>query len=138
MKATDEIKIDDLYFGVVFHQGSYTSKEQRSNLETCNLFDLSHIRYWVARWVVMPPEERARHRFLAWCFADVRARCEYEMMVCPWPYREDETIANSGRKVDLYTLYVEPNAKLLEVMVSRVSESSARAYIKKEKQRLRR
>lgn len=138
MKATDEIEIDALYFGVVLNQRSYTSKEQRFNLETYNLFDLSNIRYWAARWVVMTPEERAQRRFLTWCFADVWARCEYEMVACPWPYCEDDTIADSGRKVDLYTLYVEPNAKLLEAMVSRVSESSARAYIKKEKQRFHR
>lgn len=129
MKIRDSIPIKDLYFGVRIPKMSYSSSEERNQLETINLFGTSRVLVSVAMWVTWPESERKKHDFLRWCFSDVCARCEYEFIVCPWPYKDDEAVENCGRKVDIYEMYVEPNADLLRDLVDRVSVSSAKAYL---------
>lgn len=134
----EKIPLKDLYFGIMVPKSSYTKKEDRNTLEQSNLFCRSRVKWAVAKWVLMPEEERKTHNFLTWCFFDTRWRAEYEFIVCPWPYTEDDTIKNTGLKVDTWTLYVEPNAKLLKELVDRVSQSSARAYLAEERKRFKR
>ena len=130
----DKINIYDLYFGVVLVPMSYSSYENRCRLEPYNLFHLSHVMYSVALWVVMKPEEKAKRKTdrdkLMWLFGDVWARAEYEFIVSPWPYEDGDKVGEVGRKVDIFSMYVEPNADILLDMVDRVSVTSARRYLR--------
>ena len=128
----NKININDLYFGVVLMPLSYSSKEQRTKLKTYNLFDLSRVKWSVARWACMSPEERKTliDNPLSFLFGDVWGRTEFEFVVCPWPYGDGEGVADNGQKVDTYEMYVKPNEKLLMDMVNSVSESSARTYMR--------
>lgn len=134
----EKMKLDDLNFGIMCPKLSYSSKEERHQLQRYNLFDISRIKFSVARWVVMPPEERKKHEFLSWCFIDVWGRCEYEMIICDWPYKEGALVEESGEKYDVYEMYVKPNAALLEDMVNRVTKSSAQAYIREYRKKFKR
>lgn len=130
MKIKEKMPINSLYFGVMLPSFNWSSRDSRSVLEKHNLFGFSKVKLSVAIWVANGPEFQKEHEFLPWCFGDVRARTQYEYIVCPWPYSDEDTIENSGRKYDTYALYVEPNAELLEDLVSRVSVSSAKTYIR--------
>ena len=130
MKIKDRMSIDDLYFGVVLMPMSYSSYEERTKPRVYNLFDFSRVRWAVARWVTMKPEERRNiSNPLSFLFGDVWGRTEYEFIMCPWPYKDNEKVEDSGVKVDTYKMYVEPNADLLMNLVSRVSKTSARRYL---------
>lgn len=124
------MKIDDLYFGVKLMPLSYNSEEGRTELKTYNLFDFSRIKWSVAKYVTMTDTERSLlHNSLMFCFGDVWSRAEYEFLICPWPYKDGEFVEQVGQKVDIFTMYVEPNAKLLMDMVNSVSVSSAKKYM---------
>ena len=129
-----KINIYDLYFGVMIMPMSYSSEKDRLRLEMCNLFHLSKVMYSVALWVVMKPEEKAKRKTdrdkLMWLFGDVWARTEYEFIVSPWPYNDGDKVEDIGQKVDVFSMYVEPNADILLDMVDRVSVTSARRYLR--------
>lgn len=128
MKKTN---INDLYFGVVTHQMSYSTKEGRNELSAYNLFDSSRVKWSVARYVTMSEREKKQLMSdpLHFCFGDTLGRTEWEFIVCPWPYQENEKVEDCGRKVDVFSMYVEPNASLLMDMVNNVSISSAKKYM---------
>lgn len=130
-------KLDDLYFGVRLTSLSYDNEKERSELNTYNLFDLSRVKFSVALWVVKGKEFKKEHDFLRWCFGDVWGRAEYEMIICPWPYEDDEKIEDNGQKVDIFRLYCEPNEQLLRKMVDEVSVSSAQKYLREERTKYR-
>ena len=124
------MKIDDLYFGVKLMPLSYSSKEGRTELKTYNLFGFSRVKWSVASWVTMSDEEKKNITSpLHFIFGDVWGRTEYEFIVCPWPYGDGEGVSDNGQKVDTFTMYVEPNARLLMDMVNSVSVSSAKKYM---------
>lgn len=131
MKIKNKMNINDLYFGIVLHKMSYSSEEDRGELKAYNLFDSSRVKFAVASWVTKSEEQK---KFIAnpasYIFGDVWGRTEYEFIVCPWPYRENEKVTDNGQKVDAWTMYVEPNKELLMDLVSRVTKSSARAYLR--------
>lgn len=128
--------INDLYFGVVMPPISYSGPEERMNLKIYNLFDFNSIKKSVARYVVMSEEERKKViNPLLFCFSDVWSRTEFEVIVCPWPFTEKDTISNSGKKMDIYSLYVLPNADLLMDMVEGVSVPSAKKYLAEERKK---
>lgn len=122
------MNINDLYFGIALYSLSYSSKEGQK-LETCNLFDFARIKESVALWVISP-EIRATHDLLSWCFGDVHWRAEFEYEIAP--------LFGEPEKVDVYTLYVIPNRKLLEDMVNSVSVLSAEKYLKERRKERRR
>lgn len=127
MKKMD---IDDLYFGIMLTKMSYSSLDERTELVKYNLFDLSRVKWSVACYVAMSEDEKKDLTSpLRFCFGDVWARTEFEFIVCPWPYRDDEQISD-GRKVDTWTMYVEPNADLLMEMVNSVTKTSAQRYLR--------
>lgn len=128
MKIKDKIKITDLYFGYRNYAMSYSSKNGRQ-VETSNLFGSARVLRSVALWVLMPEEEKRRHDALSWCFMDVRGRAEYEFMMSPWVGSGEE------QKVDIWTMYVVPNGELLVDLISRVTPTSARAYLREERKR---
>lgn len=130
MKIKDEIDINDLYFGVVMNQMSYSSEEERGNIKTYNLFEFSRVKFAVAMYVGMTESQREELSSpLSFCFGDVHWRTEYEFMMCPWPYRDGDFVEQAGHKVDIYQMYVEPNAELLMDLIDRVTKSSAKKYL---------
>lgn len=137
MKIASKMKLDDLYFGVVINPMSYTSFKDRNGLVEYNLFDSSRVKWSVATYVKMTAKQKAEiNDPLAFCFGDTWGRTEWEFIVCPWPYRDEDTIDLVGKKVDVYTMYVKPNAELLMNLVNRVTKTSAKEYLKAEKERM--
>ena len=133
------MNIDGLYFGVKLMPFSYNSEEGRTALKTYNLFGFSKIKWSVARWVTMSDDEKKNITSpLHFVFGDVWGRTEYEFIICPWPYGDGEGVSDNGQKVDTFTMYVEPNAKLLMDMVNSVSASSAKKYMTEWRKRYKR
>ena len=135
----NKISLNKLYFGIKLYPLSYRSRDEQRELKTYNLFELSRVKWSVAKYATMNDKEKKSIMSdpLHFCFGDVWSRSEFEFMVCPWPYTEDDTIDGSGVKVDTWTLYVEPNKDLLMKMVNSVSVSSAKAYLRDERKRLK-
>lgn len=121
----DKISIESLYFGIKLFSISYVGDAERQELKTYNLFGSSRVKSSVAMWVTEKVYHH-EHDFLSFCFGDTRSRCEYEWLAAPSPPGKDD----KPEKVDVYTMYVEPNAKLLKDMVDRVSVSSAERYLR--------
>lgn len=131
MKIKEKMNLNDLYFGIVMNQMSYSSENERGNIKTYNLFDFSKVKWSVARYVTMSEEEKeGLTRPLHFCFGDVWGRTEYEFMMCPWPYRDGDFVEQVGHKVDMFRMYVEPNGELLMDIVDRVTKSSAQKYLR--------
>ena len=132
-------KLDALYFGVKLYPLSYSSDQERE-LATYNLFDFARVKWSVAKYITMTDIERQNvSNPLMFCFGDVWSRCEFEFVVCPWGgTEEDAKITEVGTKVDIYKMYVEPNAEYLMELISSVSQSSAKAYLREERKRLKR
>ena len=119
------MKIDDLEFNVMIQDGAW-AKGQKVKLRKFNVFHSHRVMLSVAMWVAGKAPENSD--FLHWCFGDLAHRTEYEMIVSSWPPAE-----NSEDKFDVFTLYIEPNAKLLKEMVDKVSVSSAKNWLKNNK-----
>lgn len=125
-----KIDINDLKFGVVTTSMSYSRSEDKYRLESGNLFGYSRVKVAVANFVTMGEDRRREISDpLMYCFADVWGRTEWEFIVCPWPFDAEDKVSDVGQKVDVYTMYVEPNRELLLGMISQVSESSAKKYL---------
>lgn len=131
METKNKIKLTDLYFGYKNYEMSYSSGRERK-IVTYNLFGSSRVLRSIALWVLMPEKERNDHDALSWCFSDVRCRSEYEFVMSPW--------AGGGEpeKVDIWTMYVEPNRELLLGLISRVTPNSARQYLRDERKQCQR
>ena len=133
------MKLNDLYFGIKLRPMSWSNKEDRRRLETYNLFDFSRIKESIAIYRTM---DEARKKELTsplhFCFGDVWSRCEFEFIVCPWPYGEGDTIDGCGVKVDTYSLYVEPNADYLMSLVESVDENDCKKYLSELRKQRRR
>lgn len=126
MKKTN---INDLYFGVKLYPLSFVSGRKKE-LQTYNLFDFASVKWSVASYVAKEKKETVSDPVL-YCFGDVWSRTEFEFMVCPWGgLREEDKVVDKGTKMDVYAMFVEPNAELLMKMVNNVSVSSAKAYLK--------
>lgn len=123
--------LNDLYFGIKLYSLSYSNEKERQELQTYNLFDLSKVKWSVARYVAMDEEEKKNllSSPLHFCFGDVWSRTQFEFIINTWPYKDDEKISN-GLKVDTWTMYVEPNAEYLMELVNSVDKKSAEEYLK--------
>lgn len=119
------MEIEDLEFNVMIQDGAWV-KGQKVKLRKFNVFHSHRVMLSVAMWVAGKAPENSD--FLHWCFGDLAHRTEYEMIVSSWPPAE-----NSEDKFDVFTLYIEPNAKLLKEMVDKVSVSSAKNWLKNNK-----
>lgn len=123
------MKIDELYFGIKLFPLSYGSEGQRKELKTYNLFDFSRIKWAVARYITMSEEERKTLSSpLYFCFGDVWSRAEFEFIVNTWPYSDDEKVSE-GIKVDIWTMYIEPNKDYLTSLLDSVDKTSAQEYL---------
>ena len=124
------MKLNELYFGVKLFPLGWGSSSERYDLETYNLFDFSRVKESVAIYRTMDEERRKELSSpLHFCFGDVWSRCEFEMIVCPWPYKDGETVSESGIKVDLYEMYVVPNQRHLMDLVESVDEKDCKKYL---------
>lgn len=126
-----KISIDKAYFGVKLFALSYSSHKERK-IETYNLFDFGRVKWSVARYVTMSKEERESLLSdpLHFCFGDVAGGCEYEYIIRPMVSKEEDE-----KKVDVFQMYVEPNADHLMSIVDRISVSSAQKYLREERRR---
>ena len=121
--------LNDLYFGYVMY-----APLSGEILAQRNLFGSTRVLWATAYYVVHKDKfkkggELAESDPLVWCFGDTRGRCEYEWMVSPW------VGDGKAEKVDVYSMYVEPNRDLLLDMVDSVSVSSARRFLVEERRR---
>ena len=125
-------ELDKLYFGVVMYPLSYGNKEQAKTLTAYNLFSFARVQWAVASYASKTPEEKKKIKDpLFYCFSSVWSRCEFELVVCPWGgLGDDDKATEVGTKVDIYELYVKPNAEYLLSLVNSVSPSSAKAYLR--------
>lgn len=126
-----KIDLDKAYFGVKLFALNYSSYRERK-IETYNLFDFGRVRWSVARYVTMSEEERkgSLSDSLRFCFGDVAGRCEYEYTIRPMVGKEEDE-----RKIDVFQMYVEPNAEYLMSIVDRISVDSAQKYLREERRR---
>lgn len=124
------MKLDELYFGIKLHPMNYRNRAERSTLKTYNLFDFSRIKESIAIYRTMDEERKKTLTDpLHFCFGDVWSRCEFEFIVCPWPFGDDERVVESGVKVDTYEMYVEPNKDYLMSLVESVDEKDCKKYL---------
>lgn len=118
--------INDLYFGVVIP----TEVGGKVKYRTENLFGSVRVKASVAKWATMKPEQRKEFSNpLFYLFGDTWSRVEWEYLVCPLittTYKRERPL----EKVDIYKMYVQPNAELLLTMVENVTKSSAEEYLR--------
>lgn len=121
--------IRDLYFGVVIP----TEVGGKVKYNTQNLFGSVRVLTSVARWATMKPERKKEiSNPLFYLFGDTWSRVEWEFLVCPFITRT-YTRERPLEKVDVYKMYVQPNAELLLAMVENITKSSAEKYLRKSK-----
>ena len=118
------IKLEDAYFGIMRPNFNHKGK-----LEPENLFGSMRVLHSVALWKTDPTIIK-KHNLISWCFGDTRWRCEYEWLVFPWANASDDS---EGWKVDVYSMYVEPNKQILEKIVDSISVSSCRKWLRDHK-----
>ncbi len=125
----DKMEIDDLYFGVIIP----TEVGGKVKYKAQNLFGSVRVKTAVARWAIMTPIQRLNFTNpLFYLFGDTWGRAEWEFLTCPLittTYKRERPL----EKVDVYQMYVQPNAKLLLEMASSVSKRSAEQYLKRRK-----
>lgn len=129
MKKT---QLDKLYFGIRLYPLSYGSRDEARSLTTYNLFDFARVQWAVASYAAKAPEEKEKIEDpLFYCFSSVWSRCEFEFVVCPWGSLDnDDKAVEVGTKMDVYEMYVKPNAKHLMELVNSVSQHSAKTYLR--------
>ena len=119
--------INDLYFGIC------SMSQNTKKMASYNLFDIYRVKRAVANWVMMSDERKSEIEDpISYCFNDVWSQCEYEWVVSPWPPEDNER-----QKVDVYSMYVEPNRALLMDMLDNVSLKSAREWRTADNRRLK-
>ena len=118
--------IDKVYFGVA------TVDFNDKKLHFWNLFENLKVKWSVAQYALMSKEDRKQlsdpFRF---CFGDVWGRVQYEMAIAGL-FSQEEPI-----KVDVFTLFCEPNKEYLMSLVDSISKNSAREFIRAERKRLK-
>ena len=127
-----KMNLNEAYFGVC-------NLDFNGEIRTWNLFDNLRVKWSVARYVTMSKKEREQLLVspIHFCFGDVWHRCEYEWIVNRWLCSENDKVCE-GKKVDVFDVYVLPNEKHLMEIVNSITKSSAKKYLKEERERLRR
>lgn len=131
----DNLDFNDLKF--------YVSRPcfDHKKVERWNIFDHFGVKWAVAKYIIMSDKERqrlfeeGRHSALLWCFGDYWSRTEYEMIISPWPYKNEQELAEKATKYDIYTLYIEPNEELLMEMIHSVNKETAKKWLAGEARR---
>ena len=124
----ERINFNDLYYGIC------NMDDNTGKMKSYNVFDIYRVKRAVADWVLMNDERKAEIEDpIRYCFCDVWSRCESEWTVTPLIPKE-----NQGEKVDVYSMYIEPNRALLMDMLDRVSLKSAREWRTEDNKRMKR
>ena len=134
-----KLNINKAFFGIQLFSLSYSSNTKRE-LKTYNLFDFSRIKFSVASYITASGEFKKQYIRdpLHYCFGDVHHRCEFEFWIARWGGTTgEEKLKDEAEKIDIYDLYVVPNADLLMDIVNRISISSAKKYLSEERKRKR-
>lgn len=118
------MKLSDAHFGVVMVQ--YGSQE----MTEVNIFDFGSIKWAVANYIAYP-EKRLPGDWLSHCFFDCRGKCEFEFLLMGRDGRGEP------KKVDIWTMYIEPNRRVLYDIVQSISKTSCLQYIRAERKRLK-
>ena len=119
-------RIDDLYFGI---------RRMDFNTDTLvieNLFQSTRVCRSIATWATLPEEIKRQYDVIHFCFGDTRGRVEYEFLARPMIVKEPENPAN-WHKVDVYKMYVEPNADYLRSLVEQIDEKEGKRWLKANK-----
>lgn len=119
------ININDLYFG--YKQFDFNTGE----LRTHNLFGSMRVLTSAALYRTKGDKLQLEDPF-SFIFGDTRGRCQYEFVISPWAGDGEE------QKVDIFSMYVEPNKKYLMSLVDQVSISSCRKLLAEERKRRKR
>ena len=128
------MKINEAYFGVG------TRDFNTGEMTFWNLFANGRVKWSVAKYITMTNEMKKTLLSdpLHFCFGDVQGRCEYEFVVCPWGgLDENDKVVDVGEKVDVFKMYVEPNADYLMKIVDSISVISAKEYLRDERKKLK-
>ena len=113
--------IEDLYFGVKVYDSD------TDEIKTTNLFNSMRVMRSVATYVVKPESVGLSYLDRLWfLFGDTCGKFEWEFAVGGLFDEETE-------KTDVFKMYVEPNGELLLDMVSKVTEASAKRWLKEHK-----
>lgn len=108
-------QIGDLEFNV-------TIPTDRGEFRTFNIFKHPEAQRAICIYKLCP--ERIRHNLCLFIFGDFWSRVEYEMLISPL-FGDERWL-----KVDVYSLYIEPNFPLLKEMIDKVSVSSCKEWKK--------
>lgn len=119
------LNIDDLYFG--YKQFDPNTGE----LRTHNLFGSIRVLISVALYRTKGDKLQLDDPF-SFIFCDTRGRCQYEFVISPWAGDGEE------QKVDIFSMYVDPNKKYLMSLVDQVSISSCKKFLAEERRRRKR
>lgn len=123
----ERINFNDLYYGIC------SMDQNTKKMVSYNIFDIYRVKRSVADWVMMSDERKSGIEDpIRFCFGDTWSRVEYEWIVSPWPPKDGEE-----QKVDVYSMYVEPNRALLMDMLDNVSLKSAREWRTADNRRLK-
>lgn len=113
------MKLSDAHFGVMV----WDSNEHK--LKSHNLFDLARNKHFVAEYVAHP-ERHPQGDWALFCFGDVWSRAQYE-------YQVGGLFGDYSQKIDVWSMYVEPNRQALYDIIHSISKSSALAYLREER-----
>ena len=113
-------KLEEAYFGIKLWDSN------THQLKTANIFDILPVRESVAAYKVRKPET---HDWLMYCFNSVWSRCQYEFLVDGWV---DE---GHKDKVDVYSMYIEPNKKVLKEIIDNITITSCKKCLTEARKR---
>lgn len=116
----------------------------RGKIETFNVFQhsgvlLSAAKYRLGEFDRYRQEWRGDedidywHDLAMWLFGDLWSRYEYEFGFGD-PFKKEDG-SWEGEKTDIFTVFCEPNIKLLKAMIDEVSIGSCREYLREERRK---
>lgn len=102
----------------------------RQEITFVNAFDFYRVKWAVAHYVAYP--EKREGDWLFSCFYDFQGKCEFEYLLMGLSGK------GTPKKVDIWTMYIEPNRDILYDIVHSISKNSALEYLRAERKRLKR
>lgn len=117
------VKTNNLYFGVKYRDSL------NKQFQTINLFDIPRVKEDIASYI--KHKEKGDYSPLSplyHCFGSVQGRCEWEWVVDDIGTRD---MNQTAEKVDIYSMYVEPNAEYLLELVNSLTYKDIKDWIRK-------
>ena len=139
-------KLKDLYFGVcIWDWNAQKCKpmnlfDSRRVLDSVALYKTGRYDKYVAfekkrdkEFGREPLYKNDLDRWTSWCFGDTRGRVEWEFGFGDPFVKDDGTW--EGSKMDVYAVFVKPNAALLKKMVDEISVNSCKEWLREQNRR---